>query len=203
MSVLIVDYGMGNLGSVRRAIEECGGTTFISNNPKDIEEARHIILPGVGSFSDGMKNLDQSNWVPAIKTAVLNNIPLLGICLGMHLLADKGFENGETEGLALISGEVIPLQSTHPNERIPHVGWNEVSPNKESDLLEGIPENSDFYFVHSFHFKTTETDSIVAETPYCNSFSSVVEDGLVCGVQFHPEKSSHWGFKLLKNFLEY
>ncbi len=204
MSVLIVDYGMGNLGSVRRALEECGVNAFISSDPDDVVKANHIVLPGVGSFSDGMKNLNGKKWTSILKNAVQkDNIPILGICLGMHLLADVGYENGETEGIGLIPGEVRPLQISNLDERIPHVGWNEVSMCNESSLFENIPINSDFYFVHSYHFTTSESDSVIATTSYCGGFASAIEMGIVAGVQFHPEKSSHLGFQLLSNFLSF
>lgn len=201
-STAIIDYGMGNLGSVRRAFEECGSHAIITSDPDDIFKASHIVLPGVGSFSDGMRNLITGKWISNISSAVVDHsIPLLGICLGMQLLADIGHENGKSKGIGLIPGEVIPLRSKKIDERIPHVGWNEVEIISESTLFDGIPTNSDFYFVHSYHFKTKDETYVKGLTPYCGGVSSVIEKGLVAGVQFHPEKSAHFGFQLIHNFL--
>ncbi len=202
MAVLIIDYGMSNLGSVRRALEECGADVIISDNPNDLKLAERIILPGVGAFGDGMKNLREKDWINRIKEEVFsNNIPLLGICLGMQLLADKGYEGGEYEGLGLIPGEVKILQPNSKGERIPHIGWNEVNRVTSNILLEDITDGSDFYFVHNYYFEAKNTENIIAYTPYCGKFASVINAGNVYGTQFHPEKSIPAGFKLLKNFI--
>jgi glutamine amidotransferase len=202
MAVLIIDYGMGNLCSVKRAFEECGADAYISDKPEDLRSATHVILPGVGAFRDGMANLTERGWIPEIKEAVMkDNIPLLGICLGMQLLADRGFEGGESEGLGLVHGEVILLEPDSPEVRIPHVGWNEIHKTGLDSLLEGIPDRTDFYFVHSYHFVPARSEYILATTPYCGSFVSAVAADNVFGVQFHPEKSSRPGFQLIGNFL--
>lgn len=146
---------MCNLGSVKRAFEECGSKAFISDDPKDAEAASHLVLPGVGAFGDAMKNIVSSGWDVAIKKNVLEqNIPLLGICLGMQLLAQKGFEGGEHDGLGLIQGEVVKIYNENPTEnlRIPHIGWNEISKKKEHLLLDKLQPSTDFYFVHSYFF---------------------------------------------------
>lgn len=200
--ILVIDYGMSNLGSIRRALEECGGDVYVSDNPDDLKKAERMILPGVGSFADGMANLNKMGWVDAIKQEVLHNkIPILGICLGMQLLAIRGFENGETDGLGLIQGEIVRLNNVDSNERIPHVGWNDVIQKKEHPLFESIINGADFYFVHSYHFVPLNSSDILAETPYCGSFISAVCRDNIIGVQFHPEKSVPSGFQLLKNFL--
>lgn len=201
MSTVIIDYGMSNLGSIRRAIEECGADVVVSNNPKDLKTAAKIILPGVGAFGDGMKNLNEQGWMPIIKEEVLKNkIPILGICLGMQLLATKGYEGGEFSGLNLIEGEVVKFTPQN-NERIPHVGWNEIFQTKDNILFEGIKDGSDFYFVHSYYFKTKYQEDIISTTPYCGNFASAINKGNVFGTQFHPEKSMPLGFEVLKNFL--
>ncbi len=202
--LVIIDYGLSNLGSIKRALEECGGNVLISDNPHDLKLATHIILPGVGAFKDGMKNLHRLEFDSALKKVVLKEkIPLLGICLGMQLLAEKGYEGGVTKGLGFIPGEVKLLKPTNKNERIPHVGWNEVLINKNSPLLAKIPDKTDFYFVHSYHLVPKKSEDIIGITPYCQQFVSVVMKGNVFGTQFHPEKSQYWGFQVLKNFLSY
>lgn len=202
MSVAIIDYGMSNLGSIYHAIEECGGQVSVVTEPFELKKASHIILPGVGSFGDGMANLNAQHWSEALHDVVTNDhTPLLGICLGMQLLATIGFEGGTNSGLNLIAGEVKKFISKNPQERIPHVGWNEVYLKKECPLMEGIPDGTDFYFVHSYHFVVKDATDVIATTPYCNSFNSVIQHGNIFGVQFHPEKSQRPGFQLLKNFL--
>jgi glutamine amidotransferase len=203
MTVLIVDYGMGNLASVKRALEECGASALISDSPKDLKIASHIILPGVGSFTEAMNHLEAEEWPTALKAAVYDDaIPLLGICLGMQLLAEAGHEGGFYPGLGFIPGEVVRFQSCFKGERIPHVGWNEVRPIHPHPLFECVPDSADFYFVHSFHFSNARPDTVIAKTPYCGEFVSVVGLGSVIGTQFHPEKSSRCGRRLLSNFLK-
>ncbi|MCP4644705.1 MAG: imidazole glycerol phosphate synthase subunit HisH [bacterium] len=200
--VAIIDYGMGNLGSVARAVEECGGEPFIAGHPSELARASRIILPGVGAFGDGMEELVRRGFDTALRVeAIDNSIPLLGICLGMQLLADTGAEGGETAGLGLVSGEVVRMEPDTPGTRIPHVGWNEVHPAKECPLFDGVTDGKDFYFVHSFHFRPADDTDVAAWTPYCGRFVSCVHRGTVFGVQFHPEKSQKPGFRLLKNFL--
>lgn len=204
MPVLIIDYHMCNLGSVKRAFEECGAEVIVSSHPEDLEIATHIVLPGVGAFANGMKNLVTLGWVDAIKQAVLNEkIPILGICLGMQLLADKSFEKGETEGLHLISGDIIRLEPKNGKERVPHIGWNELHFNQQSSIFTSINNDSDFYFVHSFYFNPKNKNDILAITPYCGDFISAVQNENIIGVQFHPEKSSRAGFQLIRNFLNF
>ena len=203
MSVHVVDYGMSNLGSIKRSLEECGADVVVSDDPRDLGAASHIVLPGVGAFCDGMANLHNLGWIEAIRNVVLkDNIPMLGICLGMQLLADIGYEGGEVPGLGLIPGEVKRLEPDSPTTRIPHVGWNEIYKTKPTSLFEGIPDGSDFYFVHSYHLVPKQPGHIIATTPYCGGFVSGVNSGSVFGVQFHPEKSQRIGFKLLRNFLQ-
>lgn len=203
MSVLIVDYGMGNLLSVKRAFEECGADVFISDNPKDIVKAKQMVLPGVGTFKDGMDNLNKSGWSKVIRKATLKDkMPLLGICLGMQLLASKGYEGEKTLGLNIISGEVKKLVVTSEDERIPHVGWNEINKVNESILFDGIEDKTDFYFVHSYRFVCNNKSDIITTTPYCGGFVSSITFENIFGVQFHPEKSLPSGFKIIENFLK-
>ena len=204
MSVGIIDYGVGNLGSLKRAFEECSVEVGILKSPTELETATHLVLPGVGSFAECMYQLREQGWVdPLTKDVLGHGIPLLGICLGMHMLCSRGYEGGKsTEGLGFIEGEVVRLKELGSHERIPHVGWNEVSIKKSSNLLfEGIPNNTDFYFVHSYHFSPSDMSSIVATTPYCGEFVSAISHKNIHGVQFHPEKSVPAGLILLQNFL--
>lgn len=202
MGVLVIDYGMGNLGSVRRAVEECGADVFVSADPDELKHADRIILPGVGAFPDAMARLNERGWPEALKNTLQNqNVTMLGICLGMQLLADKGTEGGEHQGLGLISGDVIRLQP-ESGERVPHVGWNELNVVHPSSLVDGIPDGTDFYFVHSYHFSVANEADVIARSPYCGQVVSVVGSGNVFGAQFHPEKSGRPGFKMLQNFLE-
>lgn len=203
MRVLIIDYGMGNLSSVSRALEECGvREVIISHEEKEFDICTHAILPGVGAFPDAMDNLYKSGLVNRIKElALVEKIPLLGICLGMQLLATEGLENIKTDGLNLIPGKITPL-IPQKYERIPHVGWNEIHQTKTHPIFNNIPDESDFYFVHSFQYQTDDEQYQLAYTPYCNKFTSIVAKDNVVGAQFHPEKSSVLGFQFLKNFLE-
>lgn len=201
-SVFIVDYGMCNLDSVKRAVEECGGKAMITDKAKDLEKANRIILPGVGAFPDAMRNIKALSLDRVLyEQAIGEHIPLLGICLGMQLLASKGWEGEETDGLGLIPGEVCRLEPFGADTRIPHVGWNEVHPTHESPLFKGISSGKDFYFVHSYHFWPEHDAHILAYTPFAGGFVSAVQSNSVFGVQFHPEKSQKTGFQLLKNFL--
>ncbi len=199
MSIMIIDYGMGNLTSVQRALEEAGAACFISDLPHDIKEASSIVLPGVGAFKEGMANLRSSGMADAILEAAKDNVPILGICLGMQLLATNGDEGGGESGLNLIPGTIREMKA-QPGERIPHIGWNEINQCGEHPMYEGIKDLTDFYFVHSFHFDNTG-DHTVTKTPYAGGFSSSVAHGNIWGTQFHPEKSSKAGLKLLENFI--
>lgn len=201
--VAIIDYGMGNLDSVARAIEECGGDPIVTDQGRDVERASYIVLPGVGAFADGMRNIRERGLDQLLSEQVVDNkrIPFLGICLGMQLLGTRGMEGGETNGLGWIEGEVRRLESNEPGTRIPHVGWNEVIFAQDTLLSEGIPSGKDFYFVHSYHLVCTNKKDILAYTPYCGGFVSVVGRNNIFGVQFHPEKSQRVGFRFIKNFL--
>jgi imidazole glycerol-phosphate synthase subunit HisH len=201
-SVAIIDYGMCNLDSIRRAIEECGGAPVVTDDRAEIKRAERIVLPGVGSFADAMQNIRTRQLDTVLAEQVAEGVPLLGICLGMQLLAVRGEEGGDSKGLGFIDGEVVRLTPTERDSRIPHIGWNEVEPLRDHPLFKGIPTRKDFYFVHSYHFRCAEP-SRLATTPYCGAFASAVVRDHVMGVQFHPEKSQKGGFQLLRNFLAY
>lgn len=201
MSVVVIDYGMSNLGSITRALQECGASAVVSDDPRSLKTAEKIVLPGVGAFGDGMKNLNERGWSKIIQEEVVGNkIPMLGICLGMQLLASKSYEGGEFEGLNLIEGEVVKFIPKN-NERVPHVGWNEVTKTQENVLFDNIESGADFYFVHSYYFKAENAKNVIATTNYCGDFASAVRKGNVFGTQFHPEKSVPIGFQVLKNFI--
>ena len=198
----IVDYGMCNLDSIARAVEECGGSAIVTDDPAGLNAATHIILPGVGSFADAMRNLADKRLDRALEKHVIgNNIPFLGICLGMQLMATVGLEGGETAGLGWIDGQVQKLMPSGEDFRIPHIGWNEVHPQGDSPLFQGIVPGRDFYFVHSYHMVCRKPSDIAADTPYAGGFVSAVRRDHIFGVQFHPEKSQRAGFQLIKNFL--
>lgn len=204
MTALIIDYGLCNLGSVKRAVEECGGNCFITDDPGDLKDAERIILPGVGSFKDASDNLLKSGWPDALQKAVLKeNIPILGICLGMQLLCTVSTEGGESKGLNLIPGHVIKIDNQGTCFRVPHVGWNEISILKETPLLDKVQTGTDFYFVHSYHVIPDNKDLILAKVNYGADYSAVIGKGNIWGTQFHPEKSSRSGFQIIKNFLNY
>jgi glutamine amidotransferase len=200
--VAIVDYGMGNIDSIVRAIEETGVSPIVTNKREDFADAGSIILPGVGAFADGMFNIRAYGLDEVLKEEVIKKkTPILGICLGMQLFAKKGFEGGEVEGLGWIEGEVRKLQSIEPNTKIPHIGWNEINLVRNSLLVEGIPEKKDFYFAHSYHLVCKNDIDVVAWTPYCGRFVSIIANENIFGVQFHPEKSQRFGLQLLRNFV--
>lgn len=202
MRIGIVNYGMGNLASVYRALEAIGYEPFIADFPADLHNASRFILPGVGAFAEGMDRLAAGGWIEEITRLVGAGRPLLGICLGMQFLADRGGEGGEREGLKLVPGEIRHLKDLGCAERIPHVGWNNIARTRDDPLLEGIDSGTDFYFVHSYAFVPTGPDSLLASVDYGGDVAAVVRRGNVWGTQFHPEKSSKAGLRLLRNFVE-
>lgn len=207
MKIAVLDYGVGNLGSVLRALDELRVQPLLVDRAADMHAADGLILPGVGSFTDCKYLLDQNGWTDALKQEVLGyRKPLLGICLGMQLLADKGQEGAAgaegTPGLGFIQGEVRSLASMGCKQRVPHVGWNAIDVLQSGGLLRGIPGGTDFYFVHSYAFVPQSRDDVHAEIDYGVPITAVVGRGNVWGTQFHPEKSSRAGFKVLRNFVE-
>lgn len=204
MRIGIINYGMGNLGSNQNALESIGADSFILGSPNMLESVDRIILPGVGAFAAAMKHLQEGHWIPALEEAVIKRQrPLLGICLGMQLLLSAGEEGGACKGLGFIEGEVKRLQLNDTSLRVPHMGWNEVNYTTESSIFDDIPNRSDFYFVHSYAAVSVNDNDVIACTQYGEAFVVAVRRKNVVGVQFHPEKSSIVGRKLLQNFLEY
>jgi glutamine amidotransferase len=202
VKVAIIDYGMGNLGSVARALEELGAAPFIAEHPDALRAAERLVLPGVGAFGEAMSRLNQGGWSAAIKHEVGGGKPLLGICLGMQLLASSSTEGGANEGLNLIPGRVQRLDVLGCELRIPHVGWNgmRLTPHAGT-LFSDIPDRTDFYFVHSFAMRADEERDVLANVEYGVPLVAAIARGNVFGTQFHPEKSSKAGFQILRNFL--
>jgi glutamine amidotransferase len=199
--VAVVDYGMGNLDSVARALDECGGRPLVTSDPRDLERAAAVVLPGVGAFPAGMRNLRERGLDVALTEHVVEReVPLLGLCLGMQLLADSGTEVEETAGLGFVPGRVERLEPA-AGLRVPHVGWNDVHAERHSALFAELEDGRDFYFVHSYHFVCATPEDVLAHTPYGDELVAAVGRGCVYGVQFHPEKSQRAGFQLLRNFL--
>ncbi|MDD5120709.1 MAG: imidazole glycerol phosphate synthase subunit HisH [Candidatus Omnitrophica bacterium] len=201
MKVAIVDYGLGNLRSVSGAVSKLGYLPFETHDKEEILSADKLILPGVGAFGDGMKNLHSLGLIECLNQSVLEKkTPILGICLGSQLMAKISYEFGKHEGLGWINASVKKLNSG-TNLRIPHVGWNGIVLIKEDPLFTGILSNELFYFVHSFHVCCEEKQAIVAECEYGIQFTAAFHKDNIFGTQFHPEKSQSIGLKLLNNFL--
>lgn len=198
-NAVIVDYGMGNLHSVKNAVEAAGGRATIAGDPDAVRKAERIILPGVGAFGDAVKNLRRKGLDAAIREAAGAGTPLLGLCLGLQLLFTRSEEFGDHEGLNLIPGNVRRFRDA--DLRVPHVGWNQIEGEKADPLLEGIPEGSFFYFVHSYYVEPSLPEHVLRWTSYGGRFCSIAGRENVRGTQFHPEKSQDAGQALFRNFL--
>lgn len=199
LETVIVDYGMGNLRSVEKAVQAVGGLPLISGDPAIVRQAKRLILPGVGAFGDAIENLRRSRLDGAIRDSVSAGTPLLGLCLGLQLLFTESDEFGRHEGLNLIPGKVRKFEE--PGLRVPHVGWNQIEGTRPNLLLTGIPEGAYFYFVHSYYVEPDNSESILRWTSYGRRFCSIAWKEHVWGAQFHPEKSQDSGKRLLRNFL--
>lgn len=203
---VVVDYGLCNTDSMIRALEECGATRVErTRDPRLVGESDRIVLPGVGTFARAMHNLVEWNLLDVIRDKSARGVPFLGSCLGMQLMARRGIEGGSEpiEGIGLVDGEVLQLASQSADERVPHIGWNEVTAKSSSALFKGVPENADFYFVHSYHLRLADPADEAGRTPYCGGFTSAiaVSGKPIFGAQFHPEKSQKGGFQVIRNFL--
>lgn len=198
----VVDYGTGNIGSVLNMIRKVGGEARASGDAEELRKASKLLLPGVGSFDNAVQKLAKLGLPDLLRDKVREGVPLLGICLGMQLLSD-GSEEGSLPGLGLIPGRVrrFSFGPECADLKIPHMGWNRIRRRKAHPLLEGVDENSRFYFVHSYHYQCQDEADVLLETGYGYDFTSGVQRENVMGVQFHPEKSHRYGMQLVKNFV--
>jgi glutamine amidotransferase len=200
--IKIVDYGLGNPGSIRNMLLKLGGNVSAAQDPVDLAGASLIILPGVGSFDNGMRRLQERGFDHAIREVVRDgNAMFLGICLGMQLLFE-GSEEGVEAGLGLIPGRVRRFQFKDPKLKIPHMGWNRVQQFQSNQMLDGVFEDARFYFAHSYHVSCSD-EWVLGKTDYGYEFPSVVMKNNIFGAQFHPEKSHRYGLGLLKRFVDF
>ena len=198
----IVDYGMGNLLSVFNALEMIGADAVVVGNPAELDEMERIILPGVGAFGDSIQNLIQKGFRDELNRQVLDHKkPIFGICLGMQVMAGKGYEFGSHAGLGWFDAEVVSLKTLDPNLRVPHVGWNDLNYNSDVHMFRGLASKTDAYFVHSFYMKCNNPTDVVCTVDYGGPVTAAVMKGNIFATQFHPEKSQDYGLKILENFL--
>ncbi|KPJ55778.1 MAG: imidazole glycerol phosphate synthase [Deltaproteobacteria bacterium DG_8] len=202
--IAVVDYGMGNLRSVQKALEKVGYTVLVTSDSKKILNARSIVLPGVGAFKDCIHNLEKLNLVEPILKSIKKGKPFLGICLGLQILFTESEEFGKTPGLNLVKGKVLSLsrrsKTTHLRLKVPHMGWNSLSIKKNFPLFSGIEDGSFFYFLHSYYAVPDDKDTVATTTNYGIEFASSIQKENIFACQFHPEKSQQVGLKLLSNF---
>ena len=200
--IRIVDYGMGNLRSVQKAFEKLGVAAEIVTSPEQVSSAEKLVLPGVGAFRDAIHELERLKLVEPIREHIRQDKPFLGICLGLQLLFDVSFEDGEWKGLGVLAGDVVRFPPS-PDLKVPHMGWNTLELTRPSPLLQGVPGDASVYFVHSYYVRPKDESVIAARTNYGISFTSMVARGSLFATQFHPEKSQKVGLKLLENFSSY
>lgn len=199
--VAIIDYGAGNLQSVKKALDFLGYESEITMDREKILSASHVILPGVGSFGDAMASIRERGLEDTIKQAASGEKHFLGICLGLQLMFEKSDETPGVEGLGIFKGDIVKI----PNEnglKVPHMGWNSINLKQTDGIFSGIRDGSYFYFVHSYYLKNAEPDVVAATAQYGVEIECAIQKGRVCATQFHPEKSSETGLRLLKNFME-
>jgi imidazole glycerol-phosphate synthase subunit HisH len=202
--ITIIDYKTGNLGSIQNILRRIGEESVITSGKDEVAKATKIILPGVGAFDTGMKNLAELDLIDVLNRKVIEEkVPVLGICLGMQLLS-KGSEEGDLPGLGWIDAETLRFRFENTMEyKIPHMGWNFIKQSKPSSLLDNMYQDPRFYFVHSYFFSSLQPEDILTTTTYEIEFVSAIERNNILGVQFHPEKSHKFGMRLLKNFVDF
>ncbi|MBX7207087.1 MAG: imidazole glycerol phosphate synthase subunit HisH [Verrucomicrobiaceae bacterium] len=202
--ITIIDSGIANIASVTSAFRRLGAGNCVTRQPCDLESAHAIVLPGVGAFADGMESLRKCALIEPVRRAAVRGTPILGICLGMQLLADASEEFGEHAGLGLVPGRVVQLSPGAAGDRVPNIGWCDVEPQAASRVFAGTAPGTAFYFVHSFHFRCADEKDVSASIKFGGASVAVaVERGNVFGVQFHPEKSQDAGLGVLENFVRF
>lgn len=199
--VAIIDYGAGNLSSVKKALDYLGAESEITQDRDKILSASHVILPGVGSFGDAMNSMQERGLVETVKEAALSGKPFLGICLGLQLLFEESDESPDVKGLGLLKGRIVTIPKDN-GLKVPHMGWNSVELKQRNGIFDGIDDESYFYFVHSYYLKDADVDVVAGVTHYGVEIQCAVQKGNLSATQFHPEKSSKAGLKLLENFLK-
>jgi glutamine amidotransferase len=192
---------MGNLRSVQKAFEKVGHAAEISSDPKELANADRIVLPGVGAFQDAIAELQRRHLVGPIQDAIAEGKPFLGICLGLQLLFDVSYEDGEHEGLGIVPGKVVRFKIS-PEYKVPHMGWNECRIVRETPIMAGIEDDSHFYFVHSYHVVPDDPNVVALEADYDQPFCAMIRRDNLIATQFHPEKSQAKGLHMLRNFAE-
>lgn len=197
--ITIVDYQMGNLRSVQKAVQRIGGQAMISSDPHEIANAQQLILPGVGAFGDAMAEINRRDLAGPIKDFVQTGRPFLGICLGLQLLFDEGFEHGTHKGLGILPGDVVKFDLPE-QYKVPHMGWNTVRQTAPSRLLDDVADGSHFYFVHSYYVRPADPDVVALTCTYEHDFCAMVSRDNLFATQFHPEKSQANGLNLLRTF---
>ncbi len=199
-TIAIIDYEMGNLRSVQKAFEAIGCSATITRSTQVIDDASHVVLPGVGAFGNCMQNLERFGLASSVRKTIKVGKPFLGICLGLQLLFTKSEEFGAHYGLDILPGHVVKFRSTETTMKIPHMGWNQIRFTNPMPIFQGIPDGTYFYFVHSFYVKPDDQTIIGTVTDYGASFASGIWKDNLFACQFHPEKSQRWGIQILKNF---
>lgn len=200
--ITIVDYGMGNIGSISNMIKKAGGTSQITSDVSVIQEATKLLLPGVGAFDAGIESLQKSKLIDVLnKKILIDKTPVLGICLGMQLMTNKS-EEGTLEGLSWIDAETIKFNSSDNKFRVPHMGWNQVLKLKSHNILDNIDLSAArYYFVHSYYVKCNNSDDTLLKCDYITNFDAAYQKENIFGFQFHPEKSHKYGMQIIKNFI--